>query len=1505
MGEVAQVQSHARDQVPKVIGTGSLEVYSKFFGPQQGLMEPSAFERTPYTHYDLPEALRGQNLYLRDTVVGLVLSGEEWYTTLGLPWGQTDKIEVRWNEWHFNKGLAGRVPHEGISRLVTSSKLSRNARVIRRGLGFVMEADFLRTAEGQQHYQRNIIGIANIVQLTQNYDTLFAIVTAHTAGMLWEQKFGTSRVALQQLVDEENLNYAAMADPDPDQARLYFIVNRHREAMKLEQAEAPDLLILGPGMAAYLPMAPPVRTEYFVAGAQGQLEKREGPQALASVYGMRTVETDPFSVEDDGPAVNLLARPSQIGEFYSMRLSPSIRAGSGINFMRKARDIKIHDENDDRMADVLFKDAFRRTFIFKDHVYHSELALLVDNYNDRQQPPPVEGEGVTGEHDGSVSADGVQRIPQNAPAFFLAAHQSGVEKPWFLIERFGQLEYTAATTDDFARISESIASSVVTYDEGAINRLAQLVHQIESQPYDEAFFSALISTNTPSNITAEDRFTGETTPGDLARHWNAPQLVEWKGNQYGGVNLPRSDAVKGMRFPPGFANVPGLRTLAAEASHNNSPWQNAGVDARDGIAALSHIVDTLKRVLPHSDALAAINRAPWFHRDDPLTVFFSNAFGVARDPLFLMHLPAVTSAAGTVVGETTGVQQAAAAAGAGAGAHAPIPWFVIPGSFVNVTDFGTVTDDDVQRALASVRNGTLPDAAIASIQRTGPGGAGGAATVKIFSPALGAAIDVPVGLFQRSTMLSRELQTVGAMPDGANVAAHAVREANLSIMAQIANVNNYADRAAAAALTEPTTTARLSTQMMEKYQSFVLRFASQKPEDMWLFVLGLNSLLSVGNSEGLFAAIDQVAVSGAGATPEMLSDARARIAALKNIGSSVVLPSLPAGATLDGAKQLHESWAAFVGEGFGGARGAVVGFDDLGHSAQTMIEEEANLVAIATAAGVAVPDFSGGTALTNAAIARGQTLVAALGAAAGGAPFVQAATASVAALAAAFSTFDRRLSVSGLGAVARGDAVAELETAATREVTGSARVMVDSSPTGRAMGQYFRAPLTSSMAMVQSLSDQFAATDGARPLALPGDGITNSYPFMGSVDIAGGGFIVPQSIWDRPAYKTKSEYEATDFAQRGVMHSRAQVHAPEDVAFGDSSGFGGAAASAAASAARSTFGIADADDDNFADMDLVFGAPERGAAAAKRRRHMMGAPMAGGAALAAELALAGSVAPASYRHTETFVRRWKDTDDLRHPLVRMCARAFLLTRSDVESSWIAMIDNDAIVPVNIDIWRPFIEHIMSSMILMKGGYDTGANLHGYANFSTSVDNIAKTIYGNLTFYSKAIIWKPKNVHVARDVKPHAYLGGANTVFADKPEDFDVEHINRASMLAIATPLTEPAMPSLMSLGGYLDEPGLNIHIDGPLRPTYSTYEYYDGRIWGFTSDRKTRTSREDDDFLTEPERVTLVGQRGLQYNIDSVELGGGPRRKRVYPGCSPVWNGADKSFDNFVHPLHA
>ncbi|MHA1683094.1 MAG: hypothetical protein ACTSUE_19300 [Promethearchaeota archaeon] len=182
----------------------------------------------------------------------------------------------------------------------------------------------------------------------------------------------------------------------------------------------------------------------------------------------------------------------------------------------------------------------------------------------------------------------------------------------------------------------------------------------------------------------------------------------------------------------------------------------------------------------------------------------------------------------------------------------------------------------------------------------------------------------------------------------------------------------------------------------------------------------------------------------------------------------------------------------------------------------------------------------------------------------------------------------------------------------------------------------------------------------------------------------------------------------------------------------------------------------------------------------------------------------------------------------------VCRLVFLhatLTRQTME----AMIDANVQLPVNFILWRPWMGYEMSSLIYMKGGRSTGMTVYGHTNFMLSQDGHTKMLFASLTYYSKAIVRKPKNIIVMDNAFYNDYLGGMGIEFYS---DFELQELrnkkylidttlrNYPSIISSMIPVTEGNnFMSRMDLRGYFDR-GDVAH--------YSTHEF-ENEIRGFKS----------------------------------------------------------------------
>lgn len=110
----------------------------------------------------------------------------------------------------------------------------------------------------------------------------------------------------------------------------------------------------------------------------------------------------------------------------------------------------------------------------------------------------------------------------------------------------------------------------------------------------------------------------------------------------------------------------------------------------------------------------------------------------------------------------------------------------------------------------------------------------------------------------------------------------------------------------------------------------------------------------------------------------------------------------------------------------------------------------------------------------------------------------------------------------------------------------------------------------------------------------------------------------------------------------------------------------------------------------------------------------------------------------------------------------------------------AVVEAGVWLPICITIARPFMEHLMLSAVVTVSGRDTGATLFGPADMQVSANTSVKTIEGHYTCHTKAVITKPQNVYVMRDIMCNGYVAGSNTRF------FGLEH-GKSSFNNPATP----------------------------------------------------------------------------------------------------------------------
>ncbi len=607
-----------------------------------GYIPMNPLDNSPTHVTDLPEYIRGQYFSPEKYLVTEMTRTSEVYTTIMLPWVYADQTAIELDRWEFCKTLAGKVPHRGVSRLVESERRSYKGHSVRRGLAFIMEADALGTPKGQRQFVRNVVGIRSCIQETQNYDTLFALITCKDNERIWNEQYGRIQgFSFSTIVKTEAQDFARIAFAEDERA-LELIYHTRRKALE-DRGVRPNLFLISHGAAMYLTLAEPKKTYYYMAGDEGKMIRQEGPDAIASLLPKTAVfEARNFDIEKEAPPLNLLARQVRVAETTTMTYEDLKNTKSSLfTFKTEQRDTYIANTNKDNYERLKFKESFTHAQLFDNNGrYAPKLEEWVENYHEqpstKKKKVPRKNMGTKGNPD--FGNDNMVELP---PSPF--SYQK--DGRWHMAKYWIQIDSNSIGFDDDIAVGTTLAGKICSEEHSyqyreQYRKVLKLLQKIGTTPYNEAFFLELIKANVANSINREGEFVGELTPIELSQDKGLPRIREWKPNSNGSLTLPPM-TIEGLIYPPGFDNYYGLKVLAAEANKRNSPWSKGGKEASEAIEFIENMADTFFKVFPESLVFNTGHRPSWFHQADRYATFFDDVIAVPRDPLFLAFLESI------------------------------------------------------------------------------------------------------------------------------------------------------------------------------------------------------------------------------------------------------------------------------------------------------------------------------------------------------------------------------------------------------------------------------------------------------------------------------------------------------------------------------------------------------------------------------------------------------------------------------------------------------------------------------------------------------------------------------------------------------------------------------------------------------------------------------------------------------------------------------------------------
>lgn len=292
-----------------------------FFGPYRGSHEAMrADDQLAHESYNLPKAYEGKNKFLESVLDFKIRKEDEFYTSKLLPWEYTDDIHVKWEIFSFNRSIADLEPHQGVPRFVSAQSESHSDNLLRRGLAFMVEHGFYKSARGKRHFNMNLAQITDAVHTTCYFGVIHALLQGQSYYRDWNRRYGRQISRQSDLMSMERRRWAIV---QKSVNGLYLLDAEIKHEMKREGV-SPNVWVFPDKMKIYVNMVGGHQVDYDKRGPQAN-ENRERGELKTTFRGLSVFESQAFDVDFSNQPVDLMVRERQCGEFFV--LDPAVNQG--------------------------------------------------------------------------------------------------------------------------------------------------------------------------------------------------------------------------------------------------------------------------------------------------------------------------------------------------------------------------------------------------------------------------------------------------------------------------------------------------------------------------------------------------------------------------------------------------------------------------------------------------------------------------------------------------------------------------------------------------------------------------------------------------------------------------------------------------------------------------------------------------------------------------------------------------------------------------------------------------------------------------------------------------------------------------------------------------------------------------------------------------------------------------------------------------------------------------
>lgn len=421
------------DPVSQGIFGGVDNVFAPYMGPQTAALETDPTQKRHRAKWTLADGKAASSEYLGDTALDLLFTSfQTWHTEVILPWRGTDEINFNWTKFEYNAHLMRDTPALAPSRLITQRKYSRSASLVRKGIAFEYEHDFVRSGEGRTSFVAALAQIARATQETANAEVIRALMHADMADDNYKkQNEVITDKTIREYIENDRERFAIAQKSEHGLPKLSVDINN-----ELDQYNGmADTFIMPQVMSDYLEFRPE-STEYYRQGQPKTLTV-QAPHPLDNPLPTRFVREAPVymtrskHIEGVGQS-DPLGQLRQNGSYNTMRLGEHCDFE---NYNSCSRDRQIYDEDADDWKTVTLEHALDNCGLFDKNG-----DLLLPNVGDNWR--------------GRVDSEAMDRD-------FLLFQKGGQNKPRSAIEYIGDMDLDHLDTKTVLNAAKAMRSELM------------------------------------------------------------------------------------------------------------------------------------------------------------------------------------------------------------------------------------------------------------------------------------------------------------------------------------------------------------------------------------------------------------------------------------------------------------------------------------------------------------------------------------------------------------------------------------------------------------------------------------------------------------------------------------------------------------------------------------------------------------------------------------------------------------------------------------------------------------------------------------------------------------------------------------------------------------------------------------------------------------------------------------------------------------------------------------